>query len=582
MIPNLTMFSVVALFLLASVHHASSQVSIYGLGLLVVEIPEESDPPTFCTRYYPQIHNFSATRDEAETYSIKDLLDLKGVNLCDRDDIPKNVKTKFALGHYYKNDDNSTQSELPVNCSIIEKARMIMESNGTGLLMDTAMGIPKGVDPKPDFSFPVAALFSSEDRDSLLQLADKHPDARFLIYAPESERRSFDASLLVILFMAVFTIMIGSFWSGIAKHHLRSLHSEADNEVPQGNRVSGQDDEERIYNGPNSQPPVEEVSLRISPILVVVFVVCMCTMLILLYFFFDKLVYVIIGMFCLASTIAVYSCFEPLIMWTYEACPSCPTFRLPRFNLYICVTNLELRQFLLLAFSTSVTVVWAVYRNENWAWILQDILGVLFSINMLKVLRLPSLKICTLLLSALFIYDIFFVFITPLITKDGKSVMVEVATGGDTGEQLPMVLKVPHLGSNPLSVCMLPYSMLGFGDILVPGLLVSYCHSFDLLIGTPYRIYWMVTNIAYLLGLVATFVSLYVMSSAQPALLYLVPFTLIPVFIVALIRGDFAAMWQGDYEPQQTDDHGPTLKTGGDSLPEPEPEANDSLAPRQN
>ena len=36
---------------------------------------------------------------------------------------------------------------------------------------------------------------------------------------------------------------------------------------------------------------------------------------------------------------------------------------------------------------------------------------------MLKVLRLPSFKICTILLSALFIYDIFFVFITPLITK---------------------------------------------------------------------------------------------------------------------------------------------------------------------
>ncbi len=73
--------------------------------------------------------------------------------------------------------------------------------------------------------------------------------------------------------------------------------------------------------------------------------------------------------------------------------------------------------------------------------------------------------------------------------------MVEVATGGDTGEQLPMVLKVPHLNSNPLSACWIPYSMLGFGDILVPGLLLSYCHAFDLLKETPCKIYWLVSNI---------------------------------------------------------------------------------------
>jgi hypothetical protein len=46
--------------------------------------------------------------------------------------------------------------------------------------------------------------------------------------------------------------------------------------------------------------------------------------------------------------------------------------------MYICVANLELRQFILLACSIAVTTVWAVFRNEDWAWILQDILGILF------------------------------------------------------------------------------------------------------------------------------------------------------------------------------------------------------------
>ena len=56
------------------------------------------------------------------------------------------------------------------------------------------------------------------------------------------------------------------------------------------------------------------------------------------------------------------------------------------------------------------------------------------------------------------------------------------------------------------------------------------------------------TNIftAYILGLVATFISLFLMNSAQPALLYLVPFTLIPTILVAWCRGDLASMWAGD------------------------------------
>ena len=60
---------------------------------------------------------------------------------------------------------------------------------------------------------------------------------------------------------------------------------------------------------------------------------------------------------------------------------------------------------------------------------LQDILGVCFCISLVKLIKLPSLKISALLLVALLVYDIFFVFITPLFSARGKSVMVEVATG---------------------------------------------------------------------------------------------------------------------------------------------------------
>merc|ERR1719367_1892193 len=232
---------------------------------------------------------------------------------------------------------------------------------------------------------------------------------------------------------------------------------------------------------------------------------------------------------------------------SYTVFPKCPIYNMPKIKCCGGNFRMELRQFLLACFSLSVTIVWAIFRKASWAWILQDILGIFFSINMLKTLRLPSLKIITVLLCTLFVYDIFFVFITPLLTKDGKSVMVEVATGGDEGgEQLPMVLKVPHFNA-PTTVCYHSYSMLGFGDILVPGLLVSFCHAYDLQKESRFWTYWAITNIFYALGMVATFVSLFVMNSAQPALLYLVPFTLIPIFIVSFFTGDFEDMWQGDF-----------------------------------
>ena len=66
--------------------------------------------------------------------------------------------------------------------------------------------------------------------------------------------------------------------------------------------------------------------------------------------------------------------------------------------------------------------------SYSYAWVLQDILGISFCISLIRNIRLPNLKVCTILLVLLLIYDIFFVFITPLFSA-GKSVMVEVATG---------------------------------------------------------------------------------------------------------------------------------------------------------
>ncbi|KAH8042040.1 hypothetical protein HPB51_020153 [Rhipicephalus microplus] len=217
---------------------------------------------------------------------------------------------------------------------------------------------------------------------------------------------------------------------------------------------------------------------------------------------------------------------------------------------------MEIRQVALLAFALSVALAWFLLRrSDTYGWILQDMLGVAFCVNMLKSFHLPNLKLLSLLLFLLLIYDVFFVFITPFLRMNRESVMVEVAKGGTVMETLPMVIKFPRIMRGPYSKCfLLKFSILGLGDILAPGLLLSYCHAFDLL-ALGKRFYFYISSASYGLGMVATFAALELMHNAQPALLYLVPFTIIPTVTTAWFKGHLFAIWNGVQLPESCSRH---------------------------
>ena len=71
-------------------------------------------------------------------------------------------------------------------------------------------------------------------------------------------------------------------------------------------------------------------------------------------------------------------------------------------------------------------------------WWLSDIIGVGISIAFMKIIQINKLWPALLLLSLLFIYDIFWVFFSPYLFKEGKSVMVEVAIAYDLPNKLIM------------------------------------------------------------------------------------------------------------------------------------------------
>ena len=130
-------------------------------------------------------------------------------------------------------------------------------------------------------------------------------------------------------------------------------------------------------------------------------------------------------MFCWASFVALFAMLEPLLLRSYKWRPS---WKVCYFRPFFCCPNnryeVEFRQAILGLICLCPVIIWVVYRKASWAWTLQDSLGIIFSINMLRTVRLPSIKIIALLFTGLFIYDIFFVFITPLMTKVSTSYQI--------------------------------------------------------------------------------------------------------------------------------------------------------------
>ncbi|KAG5565830.1 hypothetical protein RHGRI_001670 [Rhododendron griersonianum] len=222
-------------------------------------------------------------------------------------------------------------------------------------------------------------------------------------------------------------------------------------------------------------------------------------------------------------------------------------------------------------FCIAFAVVWAVFRRVSIAWIGQDILGIALIITVLQIIRVPNLKVGTVLLSCAFLYDIFWVFVSKWWFKE--SVMIVVARGDKSGEDgIPMLLKIPRM-FDPWG----GYSIIGFGDIILPGLLIAFSLRLVLITGTTFldivlfdsatkvgigRIfnalsrydwlskknlragYFLWAMIAYGLGLLITYVALNLMDGhGQPALLYIVPFTLGTFLTLGRKREDLKNLW---------------------------------------
>lgn len=204
----------------------------------------------------------------------------------------------------------------------------------------------------------------------------------------------------------------------------------------------------------------------------------------------------------------------------------------------------------LFVLSIVVTVAYSFTKN----WILSNLLGLAFSITTIPLLKLDSFKTGILLLSALFFYDIFWVFFTP--------VMVTVAKNFDA----PIKMLFPRnifawIKAGVLTTKGIEFSMLGLGDIAIPGVYVALCARFDHYLavqkngGKPIKKfpmpYFTSCFISYILGLVTTMGVMHFFKHAQPALLYLSPACIISSLLCAVIRGELKAFFNYNDESEE-------------------------------
>ena len=241
------------------------------------EETETKDPDNehlFCVVYYPSLRNISA-KENATKVPLRSIVDIGTVNSCEDDEGLTVVKDMFG----YINGSSHIG-----NCSIAERAKRFESYKARGLISDRIVN-NKYNGSDYNISIEVMSLVERNAKERILKFNQSYPEGHFYVYSYDSgDDKNFDPSLVVILVMAVGTVILGSFWSGHVKNNLR-LKKEVVSSLERREEERGDGIEPQDGTGGAD----EELSVHVSPLLVMFFVFCMCSMLVLLYFFFNQL-----------------------------------------------------------------------------------------------------------------------------------------------------------------------------------------------------------------------------------------------------------------------------------------------------
>eukprot|EP01105_Mastigella_eilhardi_P005959 TRINITY_DN17612_c0_g1_i1.p1 TRINITY_DN17612_c0_g1~~TRINITY_DN17612_c0_g1_i1.p1 ORF type:complete len:379 (+),score=80.58 TRINITY_DN17612_c0_g1_i1:32-1138(+) len=281
-------------------------------------------------------------------------------------------------------------------------------------------------------------------------------------------------------------------------------------------------------------------------------------MLVVLFYFLDILYYLLVVVLTLSAVTSVG-------FVVYPAAQKLMRLYWPSKEL-VRIFGTDFPSPLLVAVPLAVTVVGTWLLTNMWQ--VSDVIALCIGVAALATVRLPNLKVSAVLLCLFFLYDVFWVFFSSQIF--GQSVMVTVAKGVTKEPRpLPLLITVPRLLTDGKSV-------LGMGDIVVPGLFICFLWRVDQFLqehaaarpqllfpalhfsgtGGPSAAtndksdgisdsYFLVGIMAYAAGLLFTWIVLALSEHGQPALLYLVPFLLGATLYQGWARHHLSLLWRG-------------------------------------
>lgn len=298
----------------------------------------------------------------------------------------------------------------------------------------------------------------------------------------------------------------------------------------------------------NAQNDEDEETIDITPGAALFFVlIASCTL--ILFFYFDLSVVILI-IYILGATISISVVFiHPILLSEMKS---------GRRDM----DNSDCIFLLALIVSVGICLLWYFQKSSPWSWVLQDFMGASVCLCFLYYIRLPNLEVATVLLCLAFVYDVFFVFITPYFF--GSSVMVQVAQGGDKPQHTdpnfcekypsdkdcadttaPNLIVVPSINDYRGGTCM-----LGLGDIILPGLFLVLVARIDvrqrgyLIDDDIFDGLFGISIIGYGIALILANQAVQYFQFGQPALLYIVPLLLIPVLWRTYDDGSISELWE--------------------------------------